>query len=366
MDLTLLNVLRCARCGAHPLRHQRFDTLDTADGAELITGVVWCAGCMAWYPVEDGLLELLDGPLVYADDRRRFWSTHEPRLLALGLQPDRAVGTSDGPSDGASDGPSDLPAQRLQQDHFDWYADNPTQTYAQYERLPFWEARRRVVFRDWERYVKPGRRLLDIGCAHGRSTSRFVHHDLEIAAFDVAKALVREGRRRYQQERPRARVTFFVADGSRQLPFESAAFDYVVVGGVLHHLPAPALTCREIGRVLKLGGLLFSGENNRSVFRPLFDFLQRRKPLWYEQAGAHPQISRQQLEGWLTPAGFDVTIWTSVFLPPHLVNLLSPRIGAKLMALTDRLCGDVPVLRDHGGLIRVLAVKRREPPAVDG
>ena len=87
--------------------------------------MLWCS-CEAWYPVEDGLLELLVGELAYADDRQAFWDRHAERLTAIGLRPSV-------PSETAA--PSQA-LQSTQQEHFDWYAANDQQTYSSYEQTP--------------------------------------------------------------------------------------------------------------------------------------------------------------------------------------------------------------------------------------
>jgi hypothetical protein len=125
---------------------------------------------------------------------------------------------------------------------------------------------------------------------------------------------------------------------------------------VLHHLPDPAETCREIARVLKTGGTYFGSENNKTAFRTVFDALQKIWPLWHEEAGAEPLISEADLKRWLTPHGFQVTTRTSVFLPPHLVNLLGRSAGPAALNATDLLRA-VPWLGRQGGLVLVTAVK---------
>src|SRR4051812_25696955 len=52
----LLEIVVCPGCRAHPLREHRFSAED---------GVLACSNCGRWYPIEDGLLELLLEPLSY-------------------------------------------------------------------------------------------------------------------------------------------------------------------------------------------------------------------------------------------------------------------------------------------------------------
>ena len=333
--------LLCPVCGNHPLLSRAFET----EGADDIrTGVVWCARCKAWFPIEDGILELLPAGLAYADDRARFWASHDPSLSAIGLAAETPA------SDAAH-----ADEVRRQQEHFDWYADNETQTYDAYEATPFWRAADRIAFRQWRRSVRPGGRLLDVACAQGRSTLPWMDLDLDILAFDISKRLVRQARDRVRRSGGRARADFCVADGSR-LPFVSEQFDHVVTYGVLHHLPDPAQACREIARVLKPGGTYFGSENNKTFFRAVFDALQKIWPLWHEEAGAEPLISEDDLRRWLEPHGLRVETRTSVFLPPHLVNLLGRSAGSAALDAADVLRA-VPWLGHQGGLVLVTAAK---------
>jgi ubiquinone/menaquinone biosynthesis C-methylase UbiE/uncharacterized protein YbaR (Trm112 family) len=338
----LTESLRCPACQRHPLNQEAFqrDALN-----EVVTGVVWCADCGNWFPVEEGILELLHGPLAYAQDRSRFWTSHQDSLRALGLEARAADAEGE-----------HVEAVRRQQVHFDWYADNEAQTYSSYEAMPFWGAVDAIAFGEWRRDVRKGARLLDVACAQGRSTLHWIDLDLEIIAFDISKALVRLARDRIREAEARARSDFFVADASR-FPLVSDRFDYVVTYGVLHHLPDPAQACGEIMRVLRSGGTYFGSENNKTLLRSLFDLLQRIRPLWHEEAGAEPLISRRDLQRWLAPYDVSVTTRTSVFLPPHVVNLAGRRAAEKLLRLTDQLCGSVPFLRHQGGLILAKGVK---------
>jgi SAM-dependent methyltransferase/uncharacterized protein YbaR (Trm112 family) len=336
-----LGLLRCPECARGPLRADAFS--ESPDGIE--RGVVWCSACASWFPIEDGVLELLRGSLAYADDRARFWDAHEAFLRSRGLKPALA------PAAAAHD-----TSVREQQEHFDWYAHNDEQTYETYEAMPFWRAADALAFGPWRRAIVPGRRLLDVACAQGRSTFPWMDLDLEIVAFDVSRDLVRQAVARYRRARPRARATFLVANAV-DFPFASGAFDYVLAYGVLHHMPDPAHICREIGRVIREGGVFFGSENNRTIFRAIFEMLQARRPLWHEEAGSHALISERDLRRWLEPLGFGASFRTSVFVPPHAINRLDPKGSLGILRRTDRLARWIPVLRGQGGLILVEARK---------
>jgi SAM-dependent methyltransferase/uncharacterized protein YbaR (Trm112 family) len=336
--------LRCPACRSGSLAWREF----SREGDELLEGVAWCETCRAWFPVEDGFLDLLTGPLAYPEERDRFWTRRAADLLALGLARGETA---------ASGAAHELEASaqvRQQQRHFDWYAANDTQRYSDYEATPFWRAADRIAFEPWKAEIRasaaPDPWLLDVGCAQGRSTFHLMDLDLSVVGFDVSRACVREAARRYRAGNFRARASFLLADGSA-FPFRDAAVDYVLAYGVLHHLADPGAACGEIGRVLKADGVYFGQENNDTMFRPLFDLAQKLWPIWHEEAGPEAIISAERLARWLAPSGFRVTSRTSVFLPPHLVNRTTEERAFHILDSLDRAMARVPWLRRNGGLV---------------
>ena len=145
-------------------------------------------------------------------------------------------------------------------------------------------------------------------------------------------------------------TTFFVADAS-WLPFKEASFDRVCSYGVLHHLPDPGIVCGQVERILKNSGLFLLSENNKTIFRGIFDWLMRFKPLWRELAGQEPLISQNMLRDWFSRSSLRLQCRTRVFLPPHLFNRFSVRTAKKILILTDQVADHIPFIRRQGGLI---------------
>jgi ubiquinone/menaquinone biosynthesis C-methylase UbiE len=296
--------------------------------------------------VEDEILELVKPSLLYADDCAAFVSRFRGSLQPLGLELSE---TSNG---GVS-------AQQLQRRHFDWYAQNEDQTYNAYQKSPFWVAFDAATFAAWSVQIQPGGIILDVGCADGRSCFPFVNRGNTIIGFDISKALVRQAITRATTANAQASTTFFVSDAS-VLPFRDNTVDYIVIYGVLHHVPNPRATCREVYRILKPGGVYLGSENNVSMFRGIFDLLMKLKPIWKEEAGDQPLISCEHIQQWLQDLPILFSCRSSVFLPPQLLNLLGHRNAAGALALSDKLCTAVPGLREQGGLI-VFEVRKQLP-----
>lgn len=345
---SLIRLLRCPSCRSEKLTPSLFSGEGTTDG----TGIVRCDDCGAVYPIEDGTLEILSPELRYEADWKRFavrWRA-ELGTPEFAEEPDC---TAVAPASGSQ--------AHGQQKHFDWYAENPVQSYSEYERSPFWRAADRIAFGPWKEELRQRAssgpiRVLDVGCAQGRSTFHLADLPVEVVGFDVSKSCVRKASERARLADPAADLTFLCADAAG-FPFRDASFDVVLVYGVLHHVESPASVCREIGRVLRPGGIYFGQENNVTVFRWIFDLIQRLRPAWYEEAGPESVISGRRLGEWLRDAGMSVSTRTSVFLPPHLVNLLTERRAHEWLRATDIFAQRIPGLRTNGGVVVFRAEK---------
>jgi SAM-dependent methyltransferase len=152
-----------------------------------------------------------------------------------------------------------------------------------------------------------------------------------------------------------AKGTFFVGDGSF-LPFVDNSFDRAITFGVLHHLPNPQEVVADVQRVLKPDGIHFAVENNKSAFRKVFDLLMMVWPLWVEEAGTQPLISRQMVADWTEGLPVVIGSETSVFLPPQLVNLLG-KLAIPAVEYSDRLFSLIPIWNRHGGQL-VFTIKK--------
>lgn len=118
------------------------------------------------------------------------------------------------------------------------------------------------------RLIRPGafdvrgrKRILDAACGNGRYSRFLLRHadpDARLTTFDLSPKMLERARARLKT----GRVTHAVADLTR-LPYADGAFDAVVCGWVLEHLPDPRPGLRELARVLSPGGqlLLLSTED---------------------------------------------------------------------------------------------------------
>ena len=133
---------------------------------------------------------------------------------------------------------------------------------------------------------------------------------------------------------------------------KAGLIDVAIFSGILHHLENPHIVIKDTIRTLASHGRFLGIENNSSAFRFIFDFLMRLKRLWNEKAHEeHFIINRRELERWFREAGVSIKTWTSIFLPPHLLNFFRARQAERLIRVTDAFCQRLPWVHLQGGLI---------------
>jgi len=101
--------------------------------------------------------------------------------------------------------------------------------------------------------VRPGGRVLDVGCGVGRLLLRLQRRGCETVGVDILRPDLLSARRHLVGKEPAA--SFVQADGGR-LPFAGASFDFVACTETLEHAADAALMLRELARVLRPGGRL--------------------------------------------------------------------------------------------------------------
>jgi 2-polyprenyl-3-methyl-5-hydroxy-6-metoxy-1,4-benzoquinol methylase len=98
--------------------------------------------------------------------------------------------------------------------------------------------------------VRPGQRVLDVGCGEGRFAAALARAGAEVVGLDVAA----EPLRRARAAHPRLDLRLVAPDGPWEL--EDASFDAVWAGEVIEHVLDTAAWMSEVRRVLRSGGAL--------------------------------------------------------------------------------------------------------------
>lgn len=96
--------------------------------------------------------------------------------------------------------------------------------------------------------------MLELACGTGQMT--FLLHDRVrlYMATDFSPAMVAQGEKR----RPYAPELVFAVEDATELSYAKDSFDAVLIANALHIMPDADRVLKEIGRVLKPGGLLFA------------------------------------------------------------------------------------------------------------
>ena len=138
-----------------------------------------------------------------------------------------------------------------------WAMNNPLRRYIQ----------GRFEFRLFQEMglTETGKRILEIGCGSGHGArllsaikpARYVGIDLMPEQIERTRRI----------DLPN--TEFAVMDATDLSAFEEASIDYVVVFGILHHIPAWRTVLSEIERVLAPGGRLFIEEPQKDSVRML-------------------------------------------------------------------------------------------------
>jgi SAM-dependent methyltransferase len=160
---------------------------------------------------------------------------------------------------------------------------------------------------DFERLdVRPGDRVLDMGCGAGRHAFEMFRRGADVVAFDqdgdeLAGVLELFGAMREAGEVPAGAEADIKQGDALALPFADGEFDRVVAAEVLEHIPDDTVAMAELFRVVRPGGTV-------AVTVPRW--LPERvcwalSDAYHEVEGGHVRIyTRRRLLARLTAAGF--------------------------------------------------------------
>ncbi|MCW2832339.1 MAG: class SAM-dependent methyltransferase [Nocardioides sp.] len=109
--------------------------------------------------------------------------------------------------------------------------------------------------------LRPGERVLDMGCGAGRHAFEMYKRGADVTAFDQDAdelAVVREwfGAMKEAGEVPAGAEADTKEGDALALPFADGEFDRVVAAEVLEHIPADIAAIEELVRVLRPGGTM--------------------------------------------------------------------------------------------------------------
>ncbi len=161
--------------------------------------------------------------------------------------------------------------------------------------------------------IKPGRRLLDVGCGPGHVTGLVARRypDFELVGVDLSDRMIAAAKREFGGL---PNLSFQEGD-ALSLPFKSESFDLALSLASIKHWPDQAKGVSELFRVLKPGGSLFIMEADRSCSRRAVRNFVRHwrwvlppaRPLvieYFMHVVAGQGLAEQQLKDLCLQAGF--------------------------------------------------------------
>jgi SAM-dependent methyltransferase len=109
--------------------------------------------------------------------------------------------------------------------------------------------------------VRPGDRVLDMGCGAGRHAFELYRRGTDVVAFDqdaaeLARVADMFAAMRAADEVPDGAEADVSEGDALRLPFPDGEFDRVVASEVLEHIPADETAIAELARVLRPGGTM--------------------------------------------------------------------------------------------------------------
>jgi SAM-dependent methyltransferase len=196
--------------------------------------------------------------------------------------------------------------------------------------------------------LRPGRRVLEIGCSTGGFSRHFAATGADIVATDVSPKLIELARG--WNESPNLR---FEVEDAAALSFPDGSFDAVMGNAILHHLDL-TVVLPELRRVLRGGGRVYFAEPNMlnpHVWTVLNVAAVRRRQK--EISPDETAFCRWRLHAAFAEHGFeDVTV--------RPFDFLHPATPMRMIPLVERLerCLERTVLREIAGSLQVTACRR--------
>jgi ubiquinone/menaquinone biosynthesis C-methylase UbiE len=146
--------------------------------------------------------------------------------------------------------------------------------------------------------VEPGDRILEVGFGPGVALTELLARASTglVVGVDVSESMVRQAQKRHADAIVAGRLEIRQGDAG-SLPYDDAAFDKVCGAHVIYFWPDPVRTVRELRRLLRPGGKLALGYQER-------EHMPRGAATGLSQAGAR-LVGPGDVEQVVLSAGFE-------------------------------------------------------------
>jgi ubiquinone/menaquinone biosynthesis C-methylase UbiE len=202
--------------------------------------------------------------------------------------------------------------------------------------------------------LRPGSRVLEVGCGTCRDTFHLLERGAQVYASDLAREMILIGRDRLQRAGADfTRLRLFRSDAMR-LPFADGFFDAAFHFGGLNLFPDIAVALGEMARVVKPGGRVVAGDEGVGPWLANTDFakiLKNSNPLFCHGVPLDriPVDARNVSCRWILNGGFYLIAFDVGEGEPPLdldVQFPGARGGSHRTRYFGKLEGVSPALRD--------------------
>jgi SAM-dependent methyltransferase len=187
--------------------------------------------------------------------------------------------------------------------------------------------------------LKPGARVLDVGCGSGTFTGLLAERGYKASGIDISPKLVALARRKFPA------IDFHEGD-AENLPFDAGQFDGVLLSGLVHHFPDPRRLAAEVFRVLRPGGRFVAFDPNR--MNPFMWLYRDQASPFYSPLGVteneRPILASRTAEVFRN-AGFRVQTDTLAGLPYRYVASQRTRAMLPVYNFIDNVIFNLGVMK---------------------
>lgn len=193
--------------------------------------------------------------------------------------------------------------------------------------------------------LRPGSRVLEVGCGTGLLTEEIANRGVKVFSLDISQELLKQAR-----DKSGNRDIVFFCSSAYELGFKDSSFDHIIGMSVLHHLDMERALA-EFHRILRKGGrVAFSEPNmlNPHIFCERHFFREKFHNSPDETAFVRFTLKRQMIRH-----GFrEVEIDPFDFLYPKIPDSIAGR-AEKALKVFEK----IPLLSEIAGSLFIRAVK---------